>query len=573
MLDVSRLLIEEKYAKAGETAEDALLRACNAWGSNPEHSARLYDYCVNKRWFMWSSPTMSNAPDKLGNFSGMPISCFLTSVFDNKQSLVDHTSELRYLSMAGGGVGGTWSDIRTAGDKSYGTIPFIHTVDADMRAYHQGKTRRGSYAAYLDISHPEIMEFLKIRDMKSGDLLRKAGTLHHAVNITDDFIKAVNEDGMWDLINPSDGRVTDTVKARMLWEEILTIRYKFGEPYINFIDEANRHLHPALKDLGLKIMGSNLCNEIHLVADEKRTAVCCLLSTNLVYFNEWSKHPLFIRDLIEALDNVLTHFIKNAPPELAKAVYSAFRERSLGLGAMGFHDHLMKHGIPWESAMAVGANKRMFRHIKTKALEATKELAAERGEAPDGIGYGVRNLHLLAIAPNANSGILLDCVSPSIEPRLANFYVQRTRIGTIEVKNPWLERDLEEIGMNTKEVWNTITSSGGSIQGLTGLPDWMYDVYKTAYELDQHWVIEHARGRQEFICQGQSVNTFFPAFADRGYVNSVHRRAFAPANDTGVPLKGLYYLRTEPANKAESVNTKVERVALKDVNECIACEG
>ena len=525
---------------------------------------------------MFSSPILSNAVLEGETPKGMPISCFLTYVPDSIEGLCAHTTEERWLSVKGGGVGGHWSDVRGMSTISPGVNGFLHTVDADMVAYRQGKTRRGSYAAYLDIDHPEIVEFIKMR-VPTGDLNRKNLNLHHGVNITDDFLEAVNVDGWWATVDPSTKRVVEHVKARELWEEILTTRFRTGEPYINYVTEANRKMHPALQAAGLKIRGSNLCNEIHLPTSEDRSAVCCLSSVNLVKFDEWRYDSLFIGDLIEMLDNVLEFFIAHAPDALSKTSYSAMRERSLGLGAMGFHDYLMWKEVAFESAIAISMNKFMFKTIKTKAIEATQHLATVRGEALDGLGYGARNLHLLAIAPNANSSIIMG-VSASIEPRASNCYTHKTRVGSYLVKNPALEHALGRMNKNTPEVWKAIMKAEGSVQGLQWLDSSTKDVFKTAFELDQSWVVEQARARQEYICQGQSVNLFFPTGATKEYVNKVHRRAFRPTDAVGPPLKGLYYLRTESSKKTEQVNVKIERTALQDgvqgeLDECIACEG
>ncbi|CAG0894729.1 unnamed protein product [Cyprideis torosa] len=525
---------------------------------------------------MFSSPILSNAPAAGETAKGMPISCFLTYVPDSIKGLCDHTTEERWLSVKGGGVGGHWSAVRAINEQTPGVTGFLHTVDADMVAYRQGKTRRGSYAAYLDVSHPEIQEFIKMRT-PSGDLNRKNLNLHHGVNINNKFMEAVEKNLYWSLIDPHTQETVAEVPARELWEEILTTRFRTGEPYINQLDEANDNMHPALKARGLKINGSNLCNEIHLPTSEDRTAVCCLSSVNLLKFDEWEDDNNFVGDLIEMLDNVLQFFIDNAPDELAKAKYSAMRERSLGLGAMGFHDYLMKHNIPFASSISISITKRMFKNLKTKALEATRELAITLGEAPDGEGYEVRNLHLLAIAPNANSSIILG-VSPSIEPRASNCYTHKTRVGSHLVKNPALEVLLEKKGQNTPDVWKSIMANEGSVAHLDFLTDDDKDVFKTAFEIDQRWVVELARARQEFICQGQSVNLFFPTGVDKSFVNLVHRRAFRAADGVGVPLKGLYYLRTESSKKTEQVNVKIKRDALQDgvqgdLNECLACHA
>jgi ribonucleoside-diphosphate reductase alpha chain len=575
VLDFAKKLLKKHYCRPNESIKEAFKRASDCFASNDLHSQRLQSY-LEKEWFMYSSPVLSNAVLPGEKVKGLPISCFLTFVPDSIEGLCAHTTEERWLSVKGGGVGGHWSGVRSISDKTPGVNGFLHTVDADMVAYRQGKTRRGSYAAYLDVSHPEIVEFIKMRT-PTGDLNRKNLNLHHGVNITDAFIEAVNEDLDWSLIDPHNQKVVEVVKARAIWEEILVARFRTGEPYINYLDEANRKMHPALKAAGLKINGSNLCNEIHLPTSEDRSAVCCLSSVNLAKFDQWKDNPYFIGDLIEMLDNVLQFFIDNAPDELSKTKYSAERERSLGLGAMGFHDYLMAHGIPFESSLAIAVNKKMFSTIKNNALAKTTQLALVRGQAPDAIGYGVRNTHLLAIAPNANSSIILG-VSPSIEPRSSNCYTHKTRIGSHLVKNPALMDVLTSYNKNSKEVWDSIMENDGSVQHLDFLSKDEKDVFKTAFEIDQHWVVEMARSRQEYLCQGQSVNLFFPAGANKSYVNAVHRRAFKPADNVGHPLKGVYYLRTESSKKTEKVNIKIERQALQDgvqgsLDTCLACEG
>lgn len=567
-------LLEKHYCREGESVDEAFWRACDCFGTNGAHATRLKGY-IDKQWFMFSSPILSNAVKAGEKPKGLPISCFTTYVDDSIAGLCDHTTETRWLSVKGGGVGGHWSDVRSMSDTTPGAVGFMHTTDADMLAYRQGKTRRGSYASYINVDHPEIIEFIKMRT-PTGDLNRKNLNLHHGVNISKAFIDAVDNNLTWALVDPHSKEVVQVVQARDIWEEILTSRFRTGEPYINYLDEANDKMHPALKKRGLEIHGSNLCNEIHLPTNNNRTGVCCLSSVNVAKFSGWQNHEYFIGDLIEMLDNVLSFFITHAPDELNKAAYSAQRERSLGLGAMGFHDYLQQLEIPWESALAVSINRRIFKNIKDKADKATKRLAISRGEAPDAEGYGVRNTHLMAIAPNANSSIILG-VSASIEPRASNCYTHKTRVGSYLVKNPQLESYLDKIGMNKKEVWDSIMEHDGSVQQLGWMSEDAKAVFKTAFELDQRWVVEQARARQEYICQGQSVNVFFPAGASRAYVNDVHRRAFS-ADGNFNPLKGLYYLRTEASTKTEKVNVKVKREALQDgvqgtIDSCLACEG
>jgi len=540
-----------------KSPQEGFRRASEAWSKYREEmdedlAQRLYDYVSNK-WFMFASPVLSNAPNGEKKDKGMPISCFLTYVPDTLEGLISHSSELRWLSVYGGGVGGHWSDVRTVSDIAPGPMPFLHTVDADMIAYRQGKTRKGSYAAYMDISHPDVVEFMNMR-IPTGDVQRKALNLHNAINISDEFMQCVFENKDFDLRDPKNDEVKDTVNARKLWERLLEIRFRTGEPYLNFIDTANKALPQPLKDRGLKIHGSNLCNEIHLPTDADRTAVCCLSSLNLEYYDEW-KDTTIIRDLVRMLDNVLQFFIDEAPDTISRAKYSAERERSIGLGAMGFHSLLQKQGVAWESEAAREINKTVFDFINREAVAETKLLAEERGEYPDGVGSERRNSHLLAIAPNASSGIILS-TSPSIEPLKANAYTHRTRAGSFLVKNKYLDELLTEKGENNESNWTSIITKKGSVQHLPFLNEGEKSIFKTADELDQMWVVQHAAERQPFICQGQSVNLFFPAGAEKSYVNKVHFSAWKKG------LKGLYYLRTEAKQRAENVSEKVERVAL-----------
>ncbi len=552
-------MLKDFYLTEYETSpQEAYKRASTAWSKyhgemDEDLAQRLYNYVSNK-WFMFASPVLSNAPNGSKQGKGMPISCFLTYVPDTLEGLIDHTAELRWLSVYGGGVGGHWSDVRTVSDIAPGPMPFLHTVDADMIAYRQGKTRKGSYAAYMDVSHPDVIEFLNMR-IPTGDVQRKALNLHNAINVSDDFMNAVSSGAEWDLKDPKDGKVKESVDARKLWERIMETRFRTGEPYVNFIDTANKDLPQPLKDLGLKINGSNLCNEIHLPTSAERTAVCCLSSLNLEYYDEW-KDTSIVRDLVRMLDNVLEYFIENAPDTITRAKYSAARERSIGLGAMGFHSLLQKHKVAWESELAKEINDVVFHHIKSEAVAETEKLAEERGDYLDGEGSGRRNSHLLAIAPNASSGVILS-TSPSIEPLKANAYTHRTRAGSFLVKNKYLEEILDIKGENNDTNWTSIITKKGSVQHLPFLTEGEKAIFKTADELDQNWVVQHAADRQKYICQGQSVNLFFPSGAPKAYVNQVHLRAWKEG------LKGLYYLRTESKQRAENVSEKVERVALQ----------
>jgi ribonucleoside-diphosphate reductase alpha chain len=551
----AKTLMRDFYLRAGETPQLGHARAARAWcGGDLLLAQRLYDY-ASKGWFMWASPVLSNAPLPGEKIKGMPISCFLNFVDDTLESLIDvHTPETRWLAVLGGGVGGHWSQVRSVSKKAPGPIPFMHTMDADMEAYKQGAVRRGSYAAYLDISHPDIAEFINIR-LPTGDTSRKClgAGFHHGVNITDAFMEAVIGDKPWDLIDPHDGAVRDTVNARELWQEILEIRYRTGEPYLHFIDASNRALPESQKALGLRVNGSNLCSEITLPTNAERTAVCCLSSLNAETYDEWCDTNI-VGDLIEMLDNVLDAFIKNAPKGLARAVHSAIQERSLGLGLMGFHAYLQKLMVPFESQEARSINREMFNRIQRKAVERSEYLGSVLGEPADMLGTGRRNAHLIALAPNANSSILL-ATSPSIEVAKANAYKHQTRAGTWPVKNRYLERLLEAKGKNTDEVWQDVVLSKGSVQHLDFLTENEKAVFKTAIEIDQMWVVTHAADRQEFICQAQSLNLFFPPRAQRSYINSVHIAAWEQG------LKSLYYARTEAPNRVEDVSKTAVRTA------------
>ena len=568
--------LRDRYMTDDETSpQQVFARAACAYASDEAHAQRLYDY-ASKLCFMFSTPILSNG----GTKRGMPISCFLNFVPDSRGGLTDHYTENAWLSSMGGGIGGYWGAVRTNGistsgdSKSSGAIPFMKVVDSEVLAFAQGVTRRASYAAYLDISHPEIEEFLELRKPTGGDANRKCTNLHHGVNLSDAFMKISEgcangtlKDDSWDLIDPHTKKVVKTVSARELWQRLLEIRVQQGEPYLHFIDISNRFLPEAQKSLGLRVNQSNLCSEITLPTDEERTAVCCLSSVNLERWDEWRTDPKFIPDLVEMLDNVLTYFIENAPKALSKAVYSAMRERSIGIGAMGFHALLQSKGMSFESPMAVGLNRRIFSHIKEDALAHSKLLASARGEAPDAQGTGVRNMHLLSIAPNASSSIICGGSSPSIEPFRANAYTQKTKTGTFLVKNGYLEKLLETKGQNTPEVWSSIITNRGSVQHLECLDEYEKDVFKTALEIDQRWLVDHAAERQQYVCQAQSVNLFLPANVSIPELHHLHLRAWKKG------LKSLYYLRSEAVKRAENVSLKITREALKDYEGCLSCEG
>ncbi len=564
----TKLLQDYYMVKEDKTPEDAFRRASKAFSAGDKALAdRVFDY-IDKGWFMFSSPILSNAPAEGGKVRGLPISCFLGYVEDSLVGLIDHSTELRWLSVKGGGVGGHWSSVRSISDVAPGPIPFIHTVDADMTAYRQGVTRKGSYAAYLDITHPDVREFMSIR-IPTGDINRKSLNIHHGVNITDDFMRAVESDSSWNLIDPKTLLTVETIKARELWETLLETRYRTGEPYLYFIDTANAAYPQTQKDLGLRSNGSNLCAEITLATNSERTAVCCLSSVNLERYHDW-KGTSMIADLVTFLDNVIEYFIEHAPDEISKARFSATRERSLGLGAMGFHNLLMAESLPFSSEGAKVLNKEIFKLMKEQAVAQSIKLGAERGEVLDMVGTGRRNANLLAIAPNANSSAIAG-TSASIEPIKANAFVHRTRIGSHLIKNKVLESLLAEKGEDTQKTWNSIISNNGSVAQLDFLSDHEKEVFKTAIEIDQLDVVTLGGQRQEFICQSQSLNIFFPAGSSRKYLHEVHLEAWRQG------CKSLYYLRTETSNKAENLSDKVEKDGLKDFkiedDDCAACQA
>lgn len=572
--------LNDRYMIAGEDSpQEAFARAAKAFSDNDEHAQRLYDY-ASKLWFMFSTPILSNG----GTNRGLPISCFLNYVDDSRHGITDHYTENAFLSSVGGGIGGCWNGVRSVGSKtsngseSTGVIPFLKVVDAEMLAFSQGVTRRGSYAAYMHISHPEIEEFLDVRKPTGGDINRKSINLHHGVVIPDEFMKLIEGatkepgfDDSWDLIDPHSGKVIKTVAAKTLWVKLIQNRVETGEPYIMFEDTVQGALPEFQQSLGLQVHHSNLCSEITLPTNTQRTAVCCLSSVNLEEFDEWKDNDLFIPDLVRMLDNVLDFFIRYAPTELERAKFSAYRERSIGLGAMGFHAYLQRHNWAFESFQAKSANFKMFRRIKDEALKATRDLAVERGECPDGIGYGIRNAHLLAIAPNASSSIICGNTSPSIEPYRANAFVQKTKTGSSLLKNEYLEHALDEIGMNTDEVWKSIITNNGSVQHLEFLDDYTKAVFKTAVEIDQRWVIELAADRQEYICQSQSLNVFFPADVSKAELHAIHMMAWKKK------VKTLYYLRSEAFKRADKVSDEALRQmifdSVSDDGGCLACEG
>jgi ribonucleoside-diphosphate reductase alpha chain len=572
--------MKESYMMESETSpQERFAYVSSAFASNESHAQRLYDYS-SKMWLSYSTPILSFGRSK----RGLPISCFLPYLHDSAEGLVDCLSEVNWLSMLGGGVG-IGVGIRSADDKSVGVMPHLRTYDASSLAYRQGRTRRGSYAAYLDISHPDILLFLEMRK-PTGDQNMRCLNLHHGINITDDFMHIIEKcmldpaaDDKWELKDPHNHEVREVVSARELWQRILEMRMQTGEPYLHFIDASNRAMPEFQKKLGLSIKQSNLCSEIILPTDKKRTAVCCLSSVNLEHYDAWKSNKLFLRDVAEMLDNVLEYFINNAPSSIERARYSASRERSIGIGALGFHAYLQKNSLPWESALAVSANHRMFKHIKKKLDEANLELGKERGEAPDAKGTGRRFSHMQAIAPNASSSILMNNTSPSIEPYRANAYRQDTLSGAYLNKNRFLDELLKEKIKDEeklKEIWSSIIANDGSVSNVDELTEDEKDVFKTAMEIDQRWVVQHAADRQEYIDQAQSLNVFFRPDSSIKYIHAVHFQAWKQG------LKTMYYCRSEKIGKADKVAKKIEREVIKEIDlkalakeeeVCIACEG
>lgn len=583
--ELGKLRLKESYMKDDELSpQERFAFVSKAFGTDQEHSQRLYEYS-SKHWLSYSTPILSFGRSA----RGLPISCFLPYLHDSSSGLVDTLSEVNWLSMLGGGVG-IGIGIRSADDKSVGVMPHLRTYDASSLAYRQGRTRRGSYAAYLDISHPDIFIFLEMRK-PTGDPNMRTQNLHHGINIPDSFMQIIercmldpeaNDD--WELKDPHNGEVREVVSARHLWQSIMEMRMHTGEPYLHFIDTSNRAMPEFQKKLGLSIKQSNLCSEIILPTDKDRTAVCCLSSLNLEYYDDWKNDGLFLRDVAEMLDNVLQHFIDNAPDSISRARYSASRERSIGIGALGWHAYLQRNSIPWESALAVSTNHKIFGHIRGVLNNANLELGRLRGEALDAVGTGQRFSHLMAIAPNASSSIIMGNTSPSIEPYRANAYRQDTLSGSHLTKNKWLDKiiklklaesELGDVNEKYNEIWSSIIANDGSVQHLELLDDWSKSVFKTSMEIDQRWLVQHAADRQVYIDQAQSVNLFFRPDSHLKYLHAVHFQAWKQG------LKTLYYCRSEKIGKADKVSKKIERKVIEEIDMkalasedvCLACEG
>jgi ribonucleoside-diphosphate reductase alpha chain len=583
LTDFGKATLDDRYLLPDENYQTLFARVATAYGDNPAHAARIYDY-ISKMWFMPATPILSNG----GTKRGLPISCFLNETEDSLQGIVDLWNENVWLASRGGGIGSYWGNLRALGEKvgrngkTSGVVPFVRVQDSLTLAISQGSLRRGSSAVYLDISHPEIEEFIDIRRPTGGDPNRKALNLHHGVAVTDAFMQAVEKDEKWDLLSPKDKHVVETIKARDLWAKLLTTRIETGEPYIIFIDTVNKAIPEHHKTHGLYVKMSNLCSEITLPTGydhlgKSRTAVCCLSSLNLEYYDEWKNEPLIIEDIMRFLDNVLQDFIDTAPDSMARAKYSAMRERSVGLGVMGFHSYLQSKMIPFESVMAKVWNKKMFEHIRKGADAASVKLAQERGACPDAAELGVmeRFSNKMAIAPTASISIITGNASPGIEPYAANVFTQKTLSGSFPVRNKYLKQVLAEKGQDNADIWSSITTHEGSVQHLDFLDDNEKLTFKTAYEMDQRWVIEHAADRAPFVCQAQSLNLFLPANVHKRDLHMLHFMAWKKG------VKSLYYCRSASLQRSDKVSNKSPAIQMEmslknkqasTYEECLACQ-
>ncbi|HTW29228.1 MAG TPA: ribonucleoside-diphosphate reductase subunit alpha [Acetobacteraceae bacterium] len=589
--DFGRATLDDRYLLPGEGYQDLFARVASYYGDDAGHAQRIYDY-ISRMWFMPATPVLSNG----GTSRGLPISCFLNEASDSLEGIVALWNENVWLASKGGGIGSYWGNLRSIGErvgqngKTSGVVPFIRVMDSLTLAISQGSLRRGSAAVYLPVSHPEIEEFIEMRKPSGGDPNRKALNLHHGVLVPDAFMRAVEADEPWALVSPKDGSIVRTVPARSLWIRLLTARIETGEPYLVFSDHVNRARPEHHKLAGLEVKTSNLCSEITLPTGldhhgRERTAVCCLSSLNLETWFEWHEHPLFVEDVMRFLDNVLQDFIDRAPESMARARYAAMRERSVGLGVMGFHSFLQSQNVPFESVIAKVWNRRMFQHIRGQADAASRVLAEERGPCPDAEEYGVmeRFSHKLAIAPTASISIIAGNASPGIEPIAANVFVQKTLSGSFTVRNRHLQKLLAERGRDDEDTWTSITVNKGSVQHLDFLTEQERAVYRTAFELDQRWVVEHAADRAPFICQSQSVNVFLPANVHKRDLHQIHLLAWKRG------VKSLYYCRSLSIQRADTVSEKVQRVEevpvavepvvavaapakATDYEECLACQ-
>ncbi|MBO1359394.1 ribonucleoside-diphosphate reductase subunit alpha [Acetobacter sacchari] len=587
LTDFGKATLDNRYLLPSEGYQDLFGRVASYYGADAGHAQRIYDY-ISRHWFMPATPVLSNG----GTTRGLPISCFLNEANDSLEGIVGLWNENVWLASKGGGIGSYWGNLRSIGEnvgrngKTSGVIPFIRVMDSLTLAISQGSLRRGSAAVYLPVWHPEIEEFVEMRRPTGGDPNRKALNLHHGVLVPDEFMRAVEADAEWALLSPKDHSVIRKVSARSLWIRILTARMEQGEPYIVYSDHVNNARPEHHKLAGLEVKTSNLCSEITLPTGidqhgKERTAVCCLSSLNLETWEEWRDNPEFITDVMLFLDNVLQDFIDRAPPEMARAVYAASQERSVGLGVMGFHSFLQANNIPFESVIAKVWNKRIFKHIKEQADKASRTLAETRGACPDAAEYGMmeRFSNKIAIAPTASISIIAGNASPGIEPISANVFLQKTLSGSFTVRNRHLRQLLIEKGQDTDDVWSSITLSKGSVQHLDFLSEQEKAVYKTAFELDQRWIVEHAADRTAYICQAQSINLFLPADVHKRDLHQIHFMAWKKG------VKSLYYCRSLSIQRADTVSNVLEKSEMPGsaaaqaapaeatkYEECLACQ-
>ena len=586
LTNFGKATLSDRYLGQSESHQDLFARVASTYADNNLHAQRIYNY-ISNLWFMPATPILSNG----GNERGLPISCFLNEAGDSLSSILDLWSENVWLAARGGGIGSYWGNLRSIGEKigrvgkTSGIIPFIKVMDSLTMAISQGSLRRGSAACYLPIDHPEIEEFIEMRRSTGGDPNRKALNLHHGVLVSDAFMRAVETNSQWALKSPKDAIIQSTVSARNLWIRLLTARIETGEPYIIYVDTVNRLIPQHHKLAGLNVKTSNLCSEITLPTGidkdgNDRTAVCCLSSLNLETYDEWKDKPQFIEDIMRFLDNVLTDFINHAPDSFKNAKYSAMKERSVGLGVMGFHSFLQKNSIPLESVMSKVWNNKIFKHIQTKVDQASKILAEERGACPDAEEYGFKERfsNKTAIAPTASISIICGGTSPGVEPVAANSFTHKTLSGSYSVRNKYVQKVLEKHGRNDEETWSSITTNQGSVAHLDFLSSHEKDVFKTAFELDQKWIVELAAERTPYISQAQSINIFLPADIHKKDLHQIHFQAWKKG------LKSLYYCRSKSIQRAENINTgsstdilnnvysKNEKVNETSDEECLSCQ-
>ncbi len=560
-------VMADRYLLEGESYQDLFARVANAYGDNQEHADRIYNY-ISNLWFMPATPILSNG----GADRGLPISCFLNETEDSLEGIANLWNENVWLAARGGGIGSYWGNVRSINEpvkgngSTSGIIPFIKVQDSMTLAISQGSLRRGSSAVYLPMDHPEIEEFIDVRRPTGGDVNRRSLNVHHGVVIPDAFMEAVENGSMWELKSPVDKRVINTVNARDLWVKLLTTRIETGEPYLLFIDAANQARPQQHKELGLKVKTSNLCSEITLPTGidhlgNNRTAVCCLSSLNLEHYNSWKDDKQFIPDIMRFLDNVLQDFIDNAPDTMSRAKYSAMRERSIGLGVMGLHSFLQANNVPIESVMAKAWNKKIFEHINNETERSSKELADERGSCPDSEEAGIKDrfVNKTAIAPTASISIIAGNSSPGIEPYAANSFTQKTLSGSFTVKNKHLEKVLEEKGFNNDQVWSSIATNEGSVQHLTFLSEHEKEVFKTAQEMDQRWLVDLAADRTPYLTQAQSLNLFLPGNVDKKYLHDIHFTAWKKG------IKSTYYCRSTSVQRADKVSHQATQHSFSDI--------